>query len=398
MLDKLQAAVSFGEKLGADFVEVRYDDLTLRTLRKINSTWKDVILKSRTGIGVTCYFDGTTGYSYTASLECKDIEETINRAYRMAKAASTVATLKLAFDEQPAVKSKPSDTLPVKIHPKTKTQHFKMNLINRMIEAAQEAGKEIQTVSGAYGELYGQKLFTNSEGSEINWQFLIIDMPCRVTSKTSSGGMVFGTHKKAGTYGIEIFEQKGSTPEEIGKAAGEIAAEQIKAKPCPAGTFSTLLDNKLTGVLAHESFGHLSEADYVVMGVSPLTDKIGTKLGAKHTTIIDGGVPDIMKYGGVWLPYDDQGTRGNQTMVLDKGVLKHYLQSRGTAQKLEQEPTGNCRAVHFGFMPIPRMTNTYFSPGDLTEEEALEQLGKGIYAIQTTGGEVKGDGSFLFKA
>ncbi|MFW9830278.1 MAG: metallopeptidase TldD-related protein, partial [Candidatus Thorarchaeota archaeon] len=26
------------------------------------------------------------------------------------------------------------------------------------------------------------------------------------------------------------------------------------------------------------------------------------------------------------------------------------------------------------------------------------QLGKGIYAIQTTGGEVKGDGSFLFKA
>jgi TldD protein len=44
------------------------------------------------------------------------------------------------------------------------------------------------------------------------------------------------------------------------------------------------------------------------------------------------------------------------------------------------------------------MTNTYFTPGSLTKEEALELLGTGVYAIQTSGGQVEGDGSFLFKA
>ena len=44
------------------------------------------------------------------------------------------------------------------------------------------------------------------------------------------------------------------------------------------------------------------------------------------------------------------------------------------------------------------MTNTYFTPGDLSKEEALEMLDTGIYAIQSRGGQVEGDGSFLFKA
>ncbi|MFW9986450.1 MAG: TldD/PmbA family protein [Candidatus Odinarchaeota archaeon] len=398
MLDTLRAAVSYGEKLGADFVEARFDDLTLRTLRRINDTWKDIILKSRTGVGITCYYDATPGYSFTASEDQEDVYETVKRAYKMAKAASTAASLKLDFDERPAVKSRPSDTFTAKVHPRTQDLDFKMDLINRMVESAREVGKDIQNVTGRYGELFGKKIFTNSEGSDINWDFLVIDLPCRVTSKTSTGALVFGSERKAGTLGLEIYKQKGFTPEEIGKAAGKYAAEQITAKACPAGKFTALTDNDLTGVLAHESFGHLSEADFVVMGMSPLVDKIGSRLGTKHTTIIDGGVPNITKHGGLWIPYDDQGTKANMTTILDKGILRHYLQNRGTAKNLNQEPTSNCRAVHFGFIPIPRMTNTYFMPGDLTEEEALEQLGTGIYAIQTSGGQVEGDGSFLFKA
>jgi TldD protein len=85
--------------------------------------------------------------------------------------------------------------------------------------------------------------------------------------------------------------------------------------------------------------------------------------------------------------------------VLEKGVLKHYLHNRGTAANLGQTPTGNARAVSFIFPPIPRMTNTYFAPGDLAgEDEAIEMLDSGIYAVQTQGGQVQSDGSFVFKA
>jgi len=135
-----------------------------------------------------------------------------------------------------------------------------------------------------------------------------------------------------------------------------------------------------------------------VTGRSPLTDRIGETLGSEYVTIVDGGIPDIKKTGGLWMPYDDQGIPANQTTILEEGVLKYYLHNRGTAEKLKQEPTGNARAVSYVFPPIPRMTNTYFLPGDLTEEEAMEKLGTGIYAIQTFGGQVEGDGSFVFKA
>jgi len=398
MLEKLQECVEYGDKLGAEFVEARFDDLVLRTLNRINDNWKDVILRSRAGTGITCYYGGASGYSFTASEGKKELRETVSRAFKMAKAAAGAATIKLSFDRRPKIKSQKAEKFPVKIHPSTKDLTYKTDLVNRAVENAKEFGKKISNVTGLYGEMYGHKLFTNSEGSTVDWNFEVVDLRCLVTSKTESGALVNGVEGHGGTKGMEFFNTKGSTPEDIGEKAGTRAKEQLKARSCPAGKFRALVENRLVGVLAHESFGHLSEGDYIVVGGSPLTGKIGTRLGTEHATIVDHGTPNISKFGGLWLPYDDQGTKANKTIVLDKGVLKYYLHSRGTAQYLRQEPTGNCRAVHFGFIPIPRMTNTYFTPGDLTKEEALELLGTGVYAIQTAGGQVEGDGSFLFKA
>jgi len=296
------------------------------------------------------------------------------------------------------MKSKKSDTLSVKIHPRDRDLAYKIDMVNRSVESAREHGENIKTARGLWGELYGPKMLVNSDGTLIDWEFLITDLRVLVTSKTSSGAMVIGAKGQGGTMGLEAFEKGEFTPEKMGEIAGKNAKEQLHAKACPAGKFRALVEEDLVGVLAHESFGHLSEADFIVTGGSPLTDKIGTTLGTEHATIVDGGIPDIHKYGGLWLPYDDQGIASNQTTVLDKGVLIHYLHNRGTAKKLEQNPTGNARAVSFVFPPIPRMTNTYFMPGTLSQEEAIEQLGTGVYAIQSSGGQVEGDGSFLFKA
>ena len=398
MINKLQQCVRIGEDLGADFVEARYDDLTLRTLQRINDIWQDIQVKSRMGFAITAYVDGVSGFSFTPSTEMKDIKLATENAYKMAKASSGAAKLKLPFDRRDAVKSKKSDTPSVKIHPRDRDLAYKIDMVNRGVESAREHGENIMTARGLWGELYGPKMVANSDGSEIDWDFLITDMRMMVTSKTSAGALVNGAKGHGGSYGLEDFESGKNTPEKIGEEAGKNAKEQLEAKACPAGKFRALIEEDLVGVLAHESFGHLSEADFIVTGASPLSDKMGTSLGTEHATIIDGGIPDIKKYGGLWLPYDDQGTATNQTTVLDKGVLKHYLHDRGTAKKLEQQPSGNARAVSFVFPPIPRMTNTYFMPGTLTEEEAIEQLGTGVFAIQSSGGQVQGDGSFLFKA
>ncbi len=398
MFDKLQQSVDAAEKFGADFVEARYDDLTLRTLQRTDDIWKDIQIKSRMGVAITSYVEGVSGFSFSASSDTKDILIAAEKSVKMAKASAAVASLKLPFEGRDPVTSKKSDTKSVKKHPRDFDLAYKTDLVNRSVETAREFGDSIRNIRGLYGELYGPKYLVNSDGSRIEWNFLVTDLRCLVTSMTPSGDMVNGSEGKGGTYGLEIFDAKDTTPESIGEAAGSRAKEQLKAKACPAGKFRAMIENRLTGVLAHESFGHLSEADFIVTGGSPLTDKIGVGLGTEHATIIDGGKIDIEKYGGLWLPYDDQGTPTSKTTVLDNGTLRHYLHDRGTATKLGQDPTGNSRAVNFVFPPICRMTNTYFAPGDLTEDEALELLGTGVYAIQSSGGQVQGDGSFLFKA
>jgi len=398
MLEKLEKCVEIGEKLGAEFVEARFDDLTLRTLLRVNDTWKDVALGSREGFGVACYFSGASGYSFTSSGGREELETAVERAFRIAKASAKVVSLRLDFEQRPAVKSKRSEAYPLKIHPQARDLAYKTDLVNRAVDSARAFGESIANVTGMYGELYGHKMFANSEGSSTDWNFELVDLTCLVTSRTDVGDLVNGFGHAGGTAGLELFNTEGSTPEDIGMEAGVHAKEQLKAKVCPAGKFRALIENELVGVLAHESFGHLSEGDFVVTEGSPLAGKINATLGTEHATIVDQGYPDISRFGGLWIPYDDQGTKANKTTVLDKGVLKHYLHSRGTAKYLRQEPTGNCRAIHFGFIPIPRMTNTYFEAGRLTKEEALELLDTGIYAIQTSGGQVEGDGSFLFKA
>ncbi|MFW9921098.1 MAG: TldD/PmbA family protein [Candidatus Thorarchaeota archaeon] len=399
MIEKLQECVSIGRDLGADFVEARFDDLNLRTLMRTDDIWKEIQVKSRLGFAISCYVDGVTGFSFTPSPEMNELRSAVERAYKMAKASSGAAELKLPFEERPAVKSKASDTLSVKTHPREISLAEKTDLVNRAVETAKDTAESARNIRGMYGELYGKKAFANSDGSEIDWNFLVVDLRCSVTSKTDSGDMVVGSSSKGGTYGLEIYKEEEFTPEYMGAEAASRSNEQLQAKACPAGKFRSLIEESLVGVLAHESFGHLSEADFIVTGGSPLAGKVNERLGTEHATIVDGGIVDMKKTGGLWLPYDDQGTPTGKTTVLDKGILKHYLHNRGTAQKLEQNPTGNARAVTFMYPPIPRMTNTYFMPGDLNgEQEALELLGNGIYAIQSYGGQVQGDGSFLFKA
>lgn len=155
----------------------------------------------------------------------------------------------------------------------------------------------------------------------------------------------------------------------------------------------TLVSPQMGGVVVHESFGHLSESDFVVTGQSPISDRVGEDLGSEHVSIYDEGVT---KYGGYFLPYDDQGIKTGKTVLMENGILKGYLHNRGTAKKMNAELTGNSRAINFLFNPIVRMKNTYFGAGDLTFEEALEIIGKGVYAVDMSGGQVGLDGNFMF--
>ena len=148
MLDKLQECIRIGEDLGADFVEARYDDLTLRTLQRVDDNWQDIQVKSRMGFALTAYVDGVSGFSFTPSTEMKDIRVIVEKAFKMAKASSNAAKLKLPFERRSAVKSRKSDTPSVKIHPQDRELEYKIDMVNRSIESGREFGENIRSIRG----------------------------------------------------------------------------------------------------------------------------------------------------------------------------------------------------------------------------------------------------------
>ena len=393
--DLMEQALRYGDSLKADLLEVRGEDIEHATIFSEKTEVKTTRVFRRTGIGVRAYANGATGYSFTTRLSMESVEEAVQRAVKTAAIADRYAKLRLKPAEyKPPLKGR--YVIGVRAHPANVEFEDKKEMLIRGERSARDAGVSVSTTRASYGEAYGRKFFMNSEGASLSSEVLLVSVGVSVVSK--EGDVIVDAHDAhGGSMGLEAFREEHS-PEVLGENAAKWAAEKLRGRKPPAGRFRALVDGRLAGVMAHESFGHMSEFDFVMTGGSPLSGKLDKKLGSEHATIVDEGIVNVPRYPGFTLPYDDEGIQTRRTVVLDCGVLKGYLHMRGTAGAVGAEPTGNGRAVDYRFEPICRMRNTYFARGDLTVDEALEVLDKGVYACSTAGGEANFDGTFMFKA
>ncbi|MDD4291641.1 MAG: TldD/PmbA family protein [Clostridia bacterium] len=150
----------------------------------------------------------------------------------------------------------------------------------------------------------------------------------------------------------------------------------LNAVDCDKGLFPVVLSPMVTGVFAHESFGHKSEADFMIGDETMKKEwAIGSKVGSSTLSIYDGG----NELGSGYCPYDDEGTKTKKTYLIKDGILCGRLHNATTASLLDEELTGNARAVSCEFEPIVRMTGTMVGVGDLTFDELIKPIKKGYF-------------------
>ena len=149
-----------------------------------------------------------------------------------------------------------------------------------------------------------------------------------------------------------------------------------KAESMEAGKYTVILSPEAAGVFAHESFGHKSEADFM-LGDETMKKEwaIGTKVGSDILSIVDDG----NLAGSGYVPYDDEGTKAEKTYLVKDGRLAGRLHSSVTAAELEEELTGNARSMSYEFEPIVRMTTTYIKEGEKTRKELFGEVKDGLY-------------------
>ncbi len=180
------------------------------------------------------------------------------------------------------------------------------------------------------------------------------------------------------------------------REAARQAVLNLSAKDAPAGTMTVVLGPGWPGILLHEAIGHGLEADFNRKGVSAFAGRIGQRVASELCTIVDDGtIPN--RRGS--LNIDDEGTPTGRTVLIERGILKGYLQDRLNARLLGMAPTGNGRRQSFAHPPMPRMTNTFMLGGESDPEEIIRSVKDGLYAVSFGGGQVDiTSGKFVFSA
>jgi TldD protein len=174
------------------------------------------------------------------------------------------------------------------------------------------------------------------------------------------------------------------------------ARVNLEARPAPAGELPVVLGGGWCGVLLHEAVGHGLEGDFNRKGTSTFSGRIGEQVAAKGVTVVDDGT---MHHRRGSLTIDDEGTPTRETILIEDGILKGYMQDRLNARLMGVHATGNGRRESYAHLPMPRMTNTYMKAGAETQESLISRVKKGVFAAHFGGGQVDiTSGKFVFSA
>ena len=150
------------------------------------------------------------------------------------------------------------------------------------------------------------------------------------------------------------------------------------------------------GILLHEAIGHGLEGDFNRKGTSAFSGRLGERVASPLCTVVDDGT---LAHRRGSLNVDDEGTPTQCTTLIERGVLKGYLQDKLNARLMKVAPTGNGRRESYAHLPLPRMTNTYLLPGEHEPAEIIASVERGLYAVNFGGGQVDiTSGKFVFSA
>jgi TldD protein len=233
----------------------------------------------------------------------------------------------------------------------------------------------IQSWSAQWIDVHRDRRFLSSKGADISHDY----QECGFIYRFSMvhGDEVFAeSFRRGSNYFQELIEHSSKHTEELAEYLDKCERFLKASQPVTAGHYPVILAPPATGVFAHESFGHKSEADFMLGDPAALEAwKTGSRVGSDLLSLVDDGAP----FGSGYVPYDDEGQPSKKVYLIKEGRLTGRLHSASTAKALGESITGNARALSFRFEPIVRMRTTYIEPGESSLDELVASIDDGYF-------------------
>ncbi|MGF7107617.1 TldD/PmbA family protein [Treponema pedis] len=174
----------------------------------------------------------------------------------------------------------------------------------------------------------------------------------------------------SGNCGMELLH----TVEKAVKTSIDSTMELLQAEKIKPGVYEIICKQDVTGLIAHEAFGHGVEMDMFVKERAKAKEFINKKVASEITDMHDGAAAaeQVSSY-----LFDDEGTLAQDTQIIEKGILKRGICDMLSALSLGVKPTGNGKRESFERKAYTRMTNTFFGTKNSTLEEMIKSVNSG---------------------
>ncbi|MCY9845691.1 metalloprotease TldD [Vibrio caribbeanicus] len=372
-----------------DYADIYFQSSWNESLVLEDSIIKDGSFNIDRGVGVRAVVGEKTGFAYSDQIDLIGLEQSACAARGIAQQGQNAQVQALKWKENQVnyCEENPLNSW---------AKEQKTRLLEELDAYIRTKEPLITEVSISLSGVYEQMLVAATDGTYagdvrplVRLSISVLAQKGERRERGSAGG--------GGRFGYDFFldsHGQSSIAYHFADEAIRMALVNLEAEAAPAGSMPVVLGSGWPGVLLHEAVGHGLEGDFNRKDSSVFSGKIGEKVTSDLCTIVDDGTLKDLRGS---LNVDDEGVNGQYNTLIEKGVLKGYMQDKLNARLMGVSPTGNGRRESYAHLPMPRMTNTYMLPGQHTPEEIISTVKQGLYAPNFGGGQVDiTSGKFVF--
>ena len=352
---------------GIEDLEIYTSNSTETSLKTFNGAVESYQISDQALKSVRGIFNGKMGYVYTEDLN-EDENYLLDRLIDNAKvvASPDVEEIFAGSEKYPEIDDVMKD--------ETYTYDDMLNALVTLDKTAKEYSEFITDTNGSFSESNTKITIENSKGLKLektDRYFFVM-------------GSVVGTKEDQRTNVWEYQITKNFSdldPKKIATEGATEAVAQLGAEPCESGTYPIVLKNTAVDSILSVLKGAFY-AESVQKGLSPLKDKLNTKIFGENITLVDD---PFYKEGLNRSTFDDEGVATEFTTLVENGELKSYLYNLKSAKKDNVESTGNGFKMGISGKVATSTTNLYIKPGEHTLEQLFEGIEKGVYITEVAG-------------
>lgn len=256
----------------------------------------------------------------------------------------------------------------VEIDPEDISPEVIIKSLTEIKDAALDYSDLIVDFNAVYNYIHVSKMFLSRE-KDLEQSYMLGDgrlySLTRRDSKTKFYYIPF-----SGLKGYELVDELKNAYKEV----VDMSVKLLDAKTAVPGEYDIICSPEISGLIAHEAFGHGVEMDMFVKGRAKGAEYMNKQVASCITTMHDGAA--AAKHMSSYF-FDDEGTLGTDTVVIENGILKSGISDLLSAVKLGTVPTGNGKRQSFERKAYARMTNTFFGPGNDKLEDMVGSIKRG---------------------